>query len=382
MGKRVLQVIYQDPARYPPTLNTGRVLANAGHEVLCLGLRRGLGVRLTSTPRLHLAYLDAFRKSPRSRFAGVWEPALLRIATNLVARAWRPDLIVAYDHLGLWATIGTLSGFPVVFHILDLVPDSLLAASWRLHSAVAAAQRAVPACRLLVFPDRHRAAYFYDRFGCNVPSVVVANAPLRAIPQRNDKLKDILAARSGERPEFLAVCVGKMGMYRETIEAVANSPRWHVAFIGMDTPESEAHLREFAAHRGAGTRTHFLPYTPYDVVREWLQGADAGLAFYPRESTLINWRLPGTASVKLLEYLAAGIPGIVCPTPDYVALAKETHGAITTLSDETPAAIESTLAAFAENREDYLARVAAARAAHSERFNLEHQLSPVLALLE
>ncbi len=343
-GLRVLQVIYQDPVTYPPTVNAARVLAAAGAQVLCLGYRRGPAPELARTPGVRFRYLNEGQTEAL--------PGLLRRAANVRAmrrevkreiETFRPDLVIAYDHGAGWGVAPFLRGrnFKAVLHLHDLLNVSITRFTSSDGWMWAEMMRSAGDFDLIVVPEEQRASYLRDSWGMRQVPRVASNSPPRRQPVRNDELRRRID--SSRPPAMLAAVVGNMGLYTETVRGVASTrSEWHLALVGCGHGPSVTHMLEEAHRLGIRDRFHVFPYTSYDTVRLWLQGCDAGLGFYPSTTTNVNWQTMGAASVKIQEYMAAGIPSIAASRATFATLARET-GAIALLKEETAQAIAAAL---------------------------------------
>ena len=379
-GLRVLQVIYQDPVTYPPTLNAARVLSAAGARVQCLGYRRVDVGTLSLPASAEIVYQDvAFTSRLPSPLRKVADLLQFRRETRARIKAFDPDLVIAYDHWGAWAVLPYIrrKRFKVVLHLLDLIDRSVgrFASShgWMWAEMVSAIDR----FDLLVFPDQTRAAYFRDAWPRgSVPAIIAANSPARqARPGRDDALRKIIGTRPGD---FVAVVIGNMGLHGEAVRALSQARgRWHLAIIGAGHEPTTRAVTAEAAELGLADRIHVIPYTNYDLLKSWLPGCDVGLSLYPAAWPNVNWQLVGGASVKVQEYMAAGLPSIVCSRKAFETLAAET-GALSLLEAETAQAIAAALDAVEPGTEMHARLSSAATRAHEGRYNCEAQLQPVL----
>lgn len=380
-GLRVLQVIYQDPVTYPPTINAARLLAAAGAEVLCLGFRREFDESLPLPASARIQYLNEARAGPfpglLGRLANVID---LRRGPRREAKRFRPDLVIAYDHGAAWGVLPLLGtgDWKTVLHLHDLLSTSVTRFGSSDGWMWARMTDAIGRFDCVVVPEPMRADYLRDRWRVAVPISVVANSPPRGRPSRNELLKSQIRARSGADPKLLAVAVGNMGRYLEAIRGLAAArAEWHLALVGCGHAASVAAMMGEAAALGIVHRLHVFPYTNYDTVRAWLPGCDVGLAFYPSTTSNVNWQTMGSASVKVQEYLAAGVPSIVCSRKAFAALTAET-GALEVIESETPEAIAAALDRLVPGGELHAERARRAVEAHLSRFNYEAQIQPLL----
>jgi glycosyltransferase involved in cell wall biosynthesis len=378
-GLRVLQVIYQDPVTYPPTLNAARLLAQAGAEVVCLGYRRDSDENVALPQSVRIRYLNAHPSLPGilKKIANV---SSLRSETRSEIAGFRPDLVIAYDWWGGWGVLPCLGqgSYKVVLHMHDLLNEGASRFSSSDDWMWAQVTRNIQRFDMLVVPEKQRADYLRDRARIFKPARIAANSPPRHRPVRNDLLKRVIAARAGRMPGMLAVVVGNMGLYMEMVRGLAATRSdWHLALIGCGHGPSVKLVVEEARRLGIEDRLHVFPYTNYDTVQSWLPGCDVGIGLYPSSSANVNWQTMGSASVKVQEYMAAGIPSIVCSRQTFSTLAADT-GALELLESETPQAMTAALDRLEPGGAHHTRLARAAELAHLDRFNCEFQLQPVL----
>lgn len=378
--KRIAQVSWYDPAHFPPIINTARTLSASGHQVICLGVNRGNPTPIRPSANVEFRYLnDSPGEYAKTLTGRLGEAVGFRRDVRHELRQLQPDLIIAYDHWGLWAADGVFAERGTVYHILDILDRRRTGWLSRERWISLAADRAIARCRLLVTPERRRLGYLKTRMDIRVPSAAIANVPLRRSGIRDTQFKRLIADRSGVHPEFLIVVVGNMGMYSETIEAVAQlDERWHLAVIGCGSAADKLQMQRDAARHRVDRRCHFFEYTPYDTVSEWLQSCDVGLALYPNRG--VNWHHVGTSSVKAMEYMAAAVPTLVLHGSGFDDLIAE--GAVSPLSAPTTEALAAAIRALDPGSAEWRRASADAFAAHFSVYYCELQSKPLLRLLD
>ncbi len=146
--------------------------------------------------------------------------------------------------------------------------------------------------------------------------------------------------------ELLLVCQGS-GINpgrggEELIGAMAMTSGVRLLFIGSG--DAMDHLHRIAAESPARDRINFLPRMPWEEMMRYTMCCDAGIS--ADTDTCINQRysLPN----KLFDYIAAGIPAVVSPLPEIVALVKH-YGCGTVLEEVTPEAIAREIQRLADN---------------------------------
>ena len=379
-GLRVLQVIYHDPVNYPPTLNAMRVLAQAGAQVLCLGYDRGLSapVRLPESARIE--YLNASAPGYPPSTLGIWLEGIgLRSHAARAIRAFRPDLVIGYDHWGSLALLPICVRDKVIkiSHLHDIVDAKSLRTFATDRLMWAALRRVLPKFALVVVPESARADFLRDRHEIRYDILTVGNSPPREEPGRNDELRRQL---TGVGNDPIAVVVGMMALGNETVRALARTrKRWHVVVVGCRKQAWLDSVRSEAVRCNVADRLHLLPYTDYDTVRRWLPGCDVGLGFYANSHNP-NWRYMGAGSVKIQEYMAAGIPTLAGMRGSLGRLAEDT-GALAIIDQASDSAIAAELDSLEPGSERWQRLASAATKAHLGSYNMEAQLAPLLVRL-
>jgi hypothetical protein len=363
---------------YPPTINAARLLAHLGAQVLCIGGVDIAAPPLAMVPGARIEYASYGTQQGRlARLGWAVGRHAFRHAVMAACRGFGPDLVVAYDVGAGWAVLPLLgSTTTTVMHVHDNPSPEQFSwhsvRGWQWRAVMSHAHRFAA----WVVPDAQRAQHLNQAWGIPVQAKVVANVPPLTKPQRNRLLRDRLGLGSSTAP--LAVVVGNIGLLPELVAAMAGARApWQLAVIGAGDAALVDRALRVAEQLGIRPRIHVIGYTSYDVMRSWLPGCDVGLALYPSDANSVNWRLMGSGSVKVMEYVAAQVPAIVCSKRAFATLAAET-GALHVLEAETVDAIRSALDRL-EPHTEYWQRLAdAARAAHVSRFNLEGELGAFL----
>jgi hypothetical protein len=181
-----------------------------------------------------------------------------------------------------------------------------------------------------------------------VPSCVDANL-FRFRPEARVQKRSAL--RVGDRPVF--VYAGKFGdlYYREEIGALCRSLREVAAdpFFLVLTPNPEPEVRAlFARHGIDSSRDLHVGFAPLEAMPEWLSAADLGIVAVP-PLLAQKFRSP----IKVGEYLACGLPYVVCRGVSEDDEWAERHSVGVVVDDFGPAAVRAQADRFRERlRED------------------------------
>lgn len=380
---KILHVTYSDPDIYSPIISSARLLAKNGYKVDILGYYRGRqntvdygdGIRLIRGNDL----LGDWPRTIAQKIAGF--SSLTRRITHLTKEN-NYGLVVGNDATAFWASakICLPAKIPLVYHCHDFSGVAKSFFSMPTFGDIISSSSSKLACRAdaVVFPEQSRAAWGKLTWRLNNPVFVAANAPLLQPLKKTNRLKEMFA-KSGFSPEYIVVRKGAISFdhgLKETLEALALCPStWGLALIGYQNVDA---VRDFAKKLGVERQILFTGFVPYDSTWEYISSADIGLSLY-RPSN-INTIMQATASQKVFEYMASGIPSIAYGSPDFLSLARETK-AIFTIKEITPQAIAAGLTQVLRNRSNYESMSENAYAAHFGFFNYETQYAPVLELI-
>ena len=150
----------------------------------------------------------------------------------------------------------------------------------------------------------------------------------------------------GDRPVF--VYAGKFGdlYYREEIGALCHTLREFVAdpFFLVLTPNPEPEVRGlFARHGIDSARDLHVGFSTLEAMPEWLSAADLGIVAVPPLPAQ-RFRSP----IKVGEYLACGLPYVVCRGVSEDDEWAERHAVGVVVEDFGPAAVRAQTRRFRE----------------------------------
>lgn len=380
---RFLLATYHDPANYPPTINSARTLAGFGHRVWLVGFYRGMHRDFRSSPNVTVRMLNSAPGSyPGRATQKVRDLITHRRSLEELCRTEQIEALIVYDDHSLWAARPLLRRVRTVYHVHDMATPGrermLGRLDYLLHHR---ARSSLGSLAAVVMPEAGRLELAQTAWKLTVPTLVVPNAARLTVLERHDALVRLVEGRSGVRPEAVVVMAGGGGAVHMLDESIASlrhlPPSCHLVLIGCGSDSVTARLRELAERIGVGDRTHFVPYIAYDDLRVLLPSATVGLALYRRGGVDANKLHPSTASVKLMEYLAAGLPIVVNDTAGFRALAARTGGMVLAAS-ETAEGIAAAIGEAVARREELGAQ---AYRAHRDEWNYEKLLAPLVQLL-
>jgi len=371
----ILMVLYANPDYYPPTFNAVGILSkHFDIRIVC----RKMDPEFRRWPanvaieRLG-AYASAANKQNQSTGAKLREFAMFAGAVHERIRTNRPRLIYAYDAHALSAVMWHLrkSAAPIIFHAHEVAdPDRFRITSpgsWIVKFAL----RSINSAALTVFPDKRRAQAMLKRAQDSREPMIVPNYPARNFASEID-VERLVDRRFAERRAIYIGPVAPDNGHLEAALAIRRvDPPATLDFVGWASPSTFVSQVRAAGGDHVST-TGWL--SEYEKTKR-LESASLGLCLYKPVS--VNWEHCATASNKIFEYAACGLPVVVPDRADFrEALGREQwiEFADVNVPDSIAAAITKTLA----NRSRYISSSRAARRRFERALNYEIAFAPLL----
>lgn len=372
---RIHAIFYNNPDGYPPIINSSRLLAQANFEVDIFCRQNDDPWSISYPSSVHLHRID-------TRSSHSWQEYLgfLRHVLRRSHRAAR--LFIGHDMHGLLAAriLATRFHRPLVYHCHDYADarDAMrLPKGMRLIRAFE--QHFARTADLVIVPDADRGAVMARELRLKKPPLIVANAPLAANAKPVEALTSALAAQ-GKQFERILFRQGRIGPGHAIAATVRSIPYWKskawgLVVMGLAEPDYLNELWQIARSLGVESQLAILPPVGYDQVAQFTIGASAGHALY--EPIHINNVHITTASNKLMEYLAAGLPVLVSDRPALRALVEKYNCGL--VADETaPQSIAAAVNVLLSDATSSRSMGIAATQAFSQVFCYEQQFAPAL----
>ena len=232
---------------------------------------------------------------------------------------------------------------------------------------------------LVVVPDAERGAVIQEELRLPKSPLVVANAPLMIAVKRSDALQASLSkqGKAFSRVLFRQGRIGPGHAIETTLRSILHweNPAWGFVLMGPGEQSYLQTLRTSAKALGVDRQFAILTAVGYDEVPQFTRGADCGHGLYQPVS--LNHTLYTTASNKIMEYMAAGLPMLVSNTPSLRNLINKYRCGLTAneASPESIAAAVNTLLGDAEVAGHM---GAAGREAFESEFCYERQFAQVI----
>lgn len=376
--KRVIQVIfYNDPDGYPPIVNGVRLLAQAGWEIEVLCRDSG--------ERWNVAYPDearVIRLGADGR--GSWQEYLAFIARVVRRGSKHASLIYAHDmHAFVPARLlATLHRRPLAYQSHDFVDDA---------RAMPAGSRVVHAFQRLIartaneviIPDADRAKIIGRALHLKREPLIVANAPLNRPLPTSSTLQQAMAIRERhfEKIVFRQGRIGPGHAIESTLHSLPHwaNQNWGFVVMGIGETAYVEKLKRDARAIGKEHQFVVLPPVGYDHVAEFTTAANVGHALY--EPIHINNVHITTASNKIMEYMAAGIPLLVSDTSSLREMVNRYRCGLP-VNEASPQEIAAGINTLLGDPERARAMGAAARQAFEQEFSFDRQFAQVIESFE
>ncbi|MBV9597851.1 MAG: glycosyltransferase [Chloroflexi bacterium] len=315
LKKRIVYFQYTNPAAYPPLERSTRLLANAGWDVLVLGLLRPGTDALRFPPHPGITERYTFNATTgwRLRLHYVWF-AVWVIGWTL---RWRASWVYASDLLScpVALLLSVVPGLRILYHEHDEPA--------RRHGLIAYAQRGVRRlvarrAELRVLPNAQRAGYFEQTISGGRPALRVWNCPsaTEVGQPRNGALRHDAVVRvvySGSvTPERLPMT------FLEAMARIRGRVRLRV--VGYETigyPRYIQQLKVFARQLEIVSDIDFVGVLPRHRLHEVWDTAGVGLALNPMQASNNNSRWMVGASNKPFDYMANGLALLVSDLADW-----------------------------------------------------------------
>lgn len=371
--KRIQAIFYNNPDIYPPIINSSRLLAQHGFNVdmLCRDYGGQWNVAYPATVRV---------RRLRKRAKSSWQEYFQFAAQVLRTADKSASVFVGHDMHGFLPAklLATRFRRPLVYHCHDFAERER---TIPFGSRVVRGFEGLFArtADLVIVPDADRAAVMVRELRLKKPPMIVANAPLGTTPKSRTNLAEALA-KQGKSFEKIVLRQGRIGE-GHAIEATLQSlkywtnPQWGFVLLGSAEPAYLEKIANLARSLGVEQQFVVLPPVGYDQVSAYTVGAHLGHALY--EPIHINNVHITTASNKIMEYMAAGLPLLVSDTPSLRGLV-EKHGCGMAADETSPQSIADAVNILLGDDERAHQMGVAAKRAFDEVFCYERQFAPAI----
>jgi glycosyltransferase involved in cell wall biosynthesis len=370
-------IFYGNPDRCPPIVNGARLLAQAGFnlDIFSLDTGEAFDVYYPRDVKVHRLRGDA----TNAKFQYLqFVKRVLKVANA------KDSVLIAHDMHGLLPArlLATLHRRRLVYQSHELVERNRKVPVG-MNFVRAFHQRFARNSDLIIVPDADRGEIMKRELRLKGSPLVVANSPTTRTSASGERLKRALLERgySFEKIVFRQSNIGTSHAIETTIRSLPSwgNAKWGFVVMGPGPDDYLRSLTKLASELNVSDRFVALPPVAYDEVADFTPGADIGHCLYA--SIDLNNHFSTTASNKLMEYMAAGLPLLVSDRPSLRALVHDNECGLTA-DERSPDSIASAVNLLLGNPEKARGMGAAARKAFEQEFCYERQFAPVIELLK
>ncbi len=374
---KIQAICYNDPAIVPPVVNGARLLAGAGYRLEFLIRLSGNSQHVAYPENVRVEGVDGQGRKSQSEYIRFVQKAF-QFGSPTTSIFW------AHDMHGFLPAFVLARRYkrPLIYQIHELTTSNdALAIGGKL---VFQFQRFFGRhADIVIVPDAGRANIIHSQLRLNALPLVVANSPLPPLRGKGELLATTLQQR-GLNFEKIVFRQGSLGPGHAIEPTIRSMPMWlseNWGFVIMGRIENAyaQSLKRLAEETGVANRFVILPPVSYDDIFCYTGGADIGHAVYSPVND--NNRFSTTASNKLMEYMAAGLPLLVSDRPGLREL-MATHKCGLTTDDSSPQDIAMTINKLLENSEYTRQLTEAGLDAFHSKFSYDKQFQPVLNAIQ
>ncbi|MDZ8188200.1 MAG: glycosyltransferase [Nostoc sp. ChiSLP02] len=384
MGKKSIGIlIYANPDYYPPTINAVHLLSEHFDIILIGRNQHPPHWQYPSNVSVHRLgeYTSVQEREQASAGVKLWEyikfiAQASRLLTNV-------SLIYAYDAFGYTSAylcrLLQHQQTPLIYHNHDLNYQL-----FSLSSLSGWVQRGelkwVHKANLLVFPSQERALLFKRLTNFNGELMIVPNFPRKSYFKEHVNFTKLILERF-QKPNILLQ--GTISIKNSLLELI-NSLSYldssvELKLIGPIKEEEKDLMKDLVIRNQVAERVQYVPPVPYNELPWHTWEASIGVCLY--QKTNVNHQTMGTASNKIYEYAACGLPVIVSDQPDYREhLAGETW--VSFADPDNPESIAFAVKNILTNFDKYEKMCLSARRAFEEKYNYESAFSSLFAKIQ
>jgi|LakMenEpi03Aug12_release.lakeMendotaPanAssembly.Ray.scaffolds.fasta_scaffold09109_15 glycosyltransferase involved in cell wall biosynthesis len=316
---KILVTIYSDLEAFPPSLNAVLSMAERGAELIVV--QRSIGRGCWTFPG-NVSVRTVVKRSGEAELSKL--PTIQKFADFarfllgiiMALRRDRPDLLIAYDPIPLLAcriALKLASRRPVFwYHNHDTearVASRRGSVGWL---AGVTEKRTFRDLDIFSLPARERQQYFPLQTLREAPLVIPNYPSLCHYPPPNSSdhgacIKLIYQGSLGRHHGFQKIL--------EWLDRSIDGHQLSLTLLGKIDPEFRAELLEKAAIFGVEDRLEISDFIPLTMLPARLAGFTIGLALHIPVG--VTYSTGGTASNKIYEYAACGLPVLLYDTPHY-----------------------------------------------------------------
>ena len=381
MKPRLLITIYANPDYYPPTVYAVRILSSYFTiHILCRNMAEPIEEWPADvTIERFGAYASPREKEAASAGAKLIEYAKFIARTRALVKQMQPAIVYSYDPHALVASIvGRMGGrtTPLIFQLHELPETASLSWTSMQTWVVKAALTGTKSADAAVFPEKYRARHWLTAAGDSRAPIIVPNCPDRSYFPGPADWNETIAMRYRARELVYVGYASAANGHLEGLRALAMTDGdIRMRVIGGYFAEFEASFNALARELGVTDRVRLDGWLALEELRARASRASVGLALHKPATK--NLEYLGSASNKLFEYAAMGLPVVVPDRESYRGFLGDAEW-VTYADIEDPGSIARAITSIFADRERYATMSRAARRAFEEQYNYERVFAPVL----
>ncbi len=381
MKPRLLITIYANPDYYPPTVYAVRILSGYFKiHILCRNMARPIQEWPADvTIERFGEYASPREKEAASARAKLIEYAKFAARTRALVKQMQPAIVYSYDpHAFIASIVGRMGGrsTPRIFHLHELPETASLSWTSLQTWVVKAALMGTKSAEAVVFPEKYRARHWLMAAGDSRAPIIVPNCPDRSYFPGPADWNETIAERYRAREVVYVGYASADNGHLEGLRALAMTDGGiRMRVIGAYRPEFEASFNALARELGVAQRVRLDGWLALEELRARASRASIGLSLYKPVKKSLEYL--GSASNKLFEYAAMGLPVVVPDRESYRDFIGDAQW-VTYADIEDPGSIARAITSIFADRERYAAMSRAARRAFEELYNYERVFAPAL----
>jgi len=372
--------IYANPDYYPPTVYAVRILSSYfAIHILCRNMEEPIHAWPSDVTIERIGeYASARDKESASAGAKLIEYTKFAARTRALIKQMHPAIVYSYDpHAFVASTLGRIGrgATPLIFHLHELPETQNLRWNSLEGWIVRTALRATRSADAFVCPEKFRARHWLAAAGDSRAPIIVPNCPERSYFHPPQDWGETIARRFRAREVTYVGYASADNGHLEGLRAIALTDAIRMRVIGGYRPEFGTKFNALARELGVADRVSLDGWLRQDELVARASAAGAGLSLHKPVSKGLEYQ--GSASNKLFEYAAMGLPVVVPDRASYRDFLGDAEW-VTYADIEEPESIARAITLIFADGERYVAMSRAARRAFEEQYNYPRVFAPAL----
>jgi glycosyltransferase involved in cell wall biosynthesis len=378
--KKIGILIYTNPDYYPATINGVQLLSEHFDVVLIGRNQEKPHWEYPSNVTVHRLgnYTSVKEREQKSAQAKLLEYIDFIVQARRILKD--VSLIYSYDTFAYIAAylcvLSTAKRTPLIHHNHE-TSDKLSPLSSLSGWLQRIERKLVDNATKIISPDKDRAAFFKSITKTKKEILVIPNFPLKSVFQLQSDWHSIIPNRWKCITLFYRGTISNASAMREIITSTTLIENNNcIKFVGFINDDDRQEIDDLVNELKISHLFSYLGTIPYKDLQMHTLSATVGFSLY--KNTTFDRLACVTASQKLYEYAACGLPVIVSDFPNYREfLGNESW--VHFANPDDPKAIADAIKDILSDFDDYQKMCLAARQAFEEKFNYETVFLPLIA---